>query len=355
MALASLCLAMPVRAQEDVTPAQVSLGPGVPAKPLKRVTPRLPDELVQKGYEGWVVVSFVVKADGSVGDIIVEDSTSPVLDDLTVRAVSKWTYEPATAQGVPVDQSSTGVFVLFGHDPPRPRSRAFVNAYNEITAQIREGKLDAAQRRVSELQSVDLALRERVYVSWLDAVLRQQRGEAARELRSLQRATINQGKFLDEASHASALASMFRLRIEGNELHRALETFKALSKIQTPSEALAGVAQRARDIIAGDTAIGRSGSIPTQSEIEANEARRVWSHVLVRREIAFNDVVGKLETIDFRCNRYRATDSITDEKAWKIPPSWGNCAVYVYGTPGTTFTLVEYPEEKATKSALPQE
>jgi len=339
---------MPLHAQEDGSPPEVSLGQGSPAKALKRPLPRVPAEY--GGYEGWVVVSFVVKTDGSVADVIVEDSTAREFEELVLPAVQKWKYEPATIGGRPVEQSVTGVPLLFTLDRPRGLSRQFIQLYQEQRRKLEADEIEAAQRRIAELtQSADISLRERAYVAVLDAALRQKKGEEARELRSLERATIDGGSQLEKDAYAAALTSMFRLRIQREELARALATFEDLAKLQTPSGALVSLAQRARAFISSDVVIGRKGRIATQSEIEADDASRTWSHALVRREIAFQGVQGSLETIDFRCSGHRVTDAITEEKAWKIPSSWGPCVVYVSGQPGTTFTLVEYPAESPTR------
>jgi hypothetical protein len=30
------------------------------------------------------------------------------------------------------------------------------------------------------------------------------------------------------------------------------------------------------------------------------------------------------------------------DRAWRIPPEWGDCSIYVFGEPGSTFQLLEY-------------
>lgn len=317
---------------------------GTTAQPLKRPKPRFPDEYLRSGYEGWVSVSFVVKVDGTVDDLMVEDSTSNLFEPLALDAVKKWTYRPATLEGQPVEQAYTANVIVFAVEPIRGPSRPFVQTYQDVRALLVEGNVDAAQRRIAELsQSDGLNLRERSYVFAMDAALRQRKGEEGRQLRSLQRATIQRGRFLDPEAYASALSSLFVLRMNRQEIRRALEVFAELQRVTTPSPTLVDVANGARGRVKSGAAIGRPGRIPTPAEIEASEADRVWSHSPIRSELGFQDIAGgTLRTIDFRCSRHRLTDSIEAQKAWKIPRSWGGCVVFVYGTPGTTFTLVEY-------------
>lgn len=65
-----------------------------------------PEEAGQNGIQGRVLVSFTVKADGSVADVHVIKSIDPALDAEAVRVVSsspKWT--PGRSDGKPVDVS----------------------------------------------------------------------------------------------------------------------------------------------------------------------------------------------------------------------------------------------------------
>ena len=59
-----------------------------------------PKEAQEKSIEGRVLVSFVVKKDGSIGDVTVERSVDPILDAEAVRVVKSmpnWT--PAQLNG----------------------------------------------------------------------------------------------------------------------------------------------------------------------------------------------------------------------------------------------------------------
>ena len=341
-----VCVASAALAEEEPSAVGSGLAQGSPAVPLERAPPEYPKPLLRKGLEGWVVLSFLVNPDGSVSDVIVEDSTSTLFEEPARAAVRSWTYTPAKLGGEPVAQAHTSVVIAFQVQDARP-SKRFVKRYREIQAHFSEGDLAAAERTILALgQSDQLNIRERAYLAMADAELRGQRGEDDRQLTSLLRATVLQGKFLGPETYASALRSLYVLHLQRQEIARALGVFLTLRGLEeTPADPLVRAAERARDLAAGDKPLGRMGRIATQSEIQASGAPRVWSHQLMRRELSFRDVAkGSLESLDFRCRYHRATDEITTEKTWRIPASWGGCTVYVYGTPGTTFTLVEYPD-----------
>jgi len=75
-----------------------------------------------------------------------------------------------------------------------------------------------------------------------------------------------------------------------------------------------------------------------------------WGYKLLRREFAFDEINGKLERLELRCDWKHFSDEISQDVAWQIPESWGKCQLYVYGNIGTTFTFLEYPEEAEGQS-----
>ncbi len=61
--------------------------------------PRYPDEAKRSGVEGEVVVEFSVNESGRVFNPRVVSSTSPMFEEPTLAAVSKWRFEPGRRDG----------------------------------------------------------------------------------------------------------------------------------------------------------------------------------------------------------------------------------------------------------------
>ena len=73
--------------------------------PQVRIEPDYPQQLRDRGIEGWVTFRFTVTRDGRVKGIeIVDSQPERVWDSATIRAVSNWRYQPALKDGVPVEQ-----------------------------------------------------------------------------------------------------------------------------------------------------------------------------------------------------------------------------------------------------------
>jgi len=94
-------VATSVSAQQDV----FTIGNGVTSPVVTKVAkPQYPDAARAAGIEGEVVLSAVILADGSVGDVTVTKSldTTYGLDDEAVSAIRQCEYKPGTKDGKPV-------------------------------------------------------------------------------------------------------------------------------------------------------------------------------------------------------------------------------------------------------------
>ena len=77
--------------------------PGVkPPRAVYRPGPEYDDKDRKKKVTGTVVLSLVVTKDGRAADIKVVQSLNDGLDRQAIKAVSRWTFEPASRDGKPV-------------------------------------------------------------------------------------------------------------------------------------------------------------------------------------------------------------------------------------------------------------
>ncbi|HWC65209.1 MAG TPA: TonB family protein [Thermoanaerobaculia bacterium] len=80
--------------------APLRVGGDVKAPVLKeRVEPVYPEPARKARMQGVVILEAIITADGTVSDVKVLKSVNPLLDAAAERAVSKWTYRPATLGG----------------------------------------------------------------------------------------------------------------------------------------------------------------------------------------------------------------------------------------------------------------
>src|SRR4051794_5586139 len=73
-------------------------------QPTRQVKAQYTAEAMRQMIEGDVLLSVVVKADGSVGAVDVKESLDSVygLDESAVKAMKEWAFKPGTKDGRPV-------------------------------------------------------------------------------------------------------------------------------------------------------------------------------------------------------------------------------------------------------------
>jgi TonB family protein len=75
---------------------------------LEYVAPKFPASTRNRNMSGWVELEFTVKADGSIGDIVVTNSNPrKTFDSAAVNAVRAWRYKPVIRDGSAVDQRAS--------------------------------------------------------------------------------------------------------------------------------------------------------------------------------------------------------------------------------------------------------
>jgi protein TonB len=88
-------------------PEETEAGPQLVQESV--VLPVYPEEARDAGVQGRVLLEVLIKADGSVTDVVVKEGVAghPELDRSAVDAVAQWKFQPATIDGNPVDSSVT--------------------------------------------------------------------------------------------------------------------------------------------------------------------------------------------------------------------------------------------------------
>ena len=82
--------------------------------PVVRVEPIYPLRARSRGIEGWVEVEFAIDKDGSViNPVIVDSEPSSIFNHTTLKAVSRWRYQPQIIDNTAVVRSGVRVIIEF--------------------------------------------------------------------------------------------------------------------------------------------------------------------------------------------------------------------------------------------------
>ena len=86
----------------ETSPVQLEVFTG--PKPKERPSPTYPRREQREGKEGWVQVNFMISPEGKTYEVAVTHSSgSESFERAAVRTVSKWSFDPATMNGQPID------------------------------------------------------------------------------------------------------------------------------------------------------------------------------------------------------------------------------------------------------------
>lgn len=311
-----------------------------PAVAIYKPDPKYPGKASKKGHEGWVLLSYVIEADGSVEKAIVEDSnTSEILEEDAVNLVKQYKYKPATMDGKPVQQNNSKALFSYRFDPPSKAARAkFASYYKRTSNLLKKGKYEKAKERMAVLERMENRnLYEDGYYWVLKSRIYESEQQPQEALRSLRRATISGSDYLPETTYIYSMAKLYSMQVKTAQYRSALYTLRKLKKIPNASKMVNKLKQSEQDIIAlinSDRLFYAPGVV---------SKRGLWSYDLARNKFSIADINGKLEKLTIFCSNRVIESPITGKEAWKIPASFGNCDVHVHGEAGATFKLYEYP------------
>jgi len=320
---------------------------GVFAKPIKRPAPLYPRQELGDGQQGWVQLSYVITAGGDIVDPVVENSSgSEAFEKAALRTVDHWSYEPATWDGVPVQQCETKVIITFAMEGAGTGvTKNFQKRYKKISKATDEGKLAEAQVMIDDmLDDLKLSLSETAWLWALRARIAGLVGDKDAQLVALRRATENNGRWVDEKLYPNLLLAETVLEIESGNFSEALGSHEKLveAKNDLPLlEQLNPYVNTVRELVASKNVL----SVPARigQEIDCTDCATNWNYEPLRRRVSIAEVKGALRDIEFRCSWQRVVDKALEGRTWELPEDWGDCSIIVFGETGTTFNLLELP------------
>jgi protein TonB len=90
-------------AEQKVAIAGSAEDPIAAPEVVSKFDPAYPGDLRRDGVEGTVILTAIIRADGSVGEIAVAKSLNPRLDQSAANAFSRWLFRPALKNGRAID------------------------------------------------------------------------------------------------------------------------------------------------------------------------------------------------------------------------------------------------------------
>lgn len=310
-----------------------------PAKRMGSPLTFYPDKAAYEYVEAFVRVRYIVGADGNVRDVALLNLIGPqVFADIVERRIKDLTFQPATLNGQPVEQSLLMQYI-FRVPFYTPGARGeIVTAYSEASVLLKAGKMPEAEAKLTAALALPrLNFYERGMLAVLMATIAEERKDFL-EIRDL--VTVPT-QFYSQELPPAALKILLRFRIEAalntGDMAEALQALAQLKsqKPFDPNDPFVNLVEQKRTEFNAQETIAVMGKIPDAGNGDE------FSMTLYRRHFGFKVLSGTLDKFDVSCRQQTIESKITDVAEWHIPTDWDQCRLFVHGSPGATFQVLE--------------
>jgi len=328
---------------EDEGPGTVSTG--TEAIRNNAVAPVYPERALSQGVEGWVLASYVVNADGTTSDIIILDSSvGGYFEQAVVEAVERFEYTPATFNGRPAAQAkNTNLFTFWIKDGGK-LSRRYRRAYEQTMEDIENRDYESALERIEDLDEREARVfGDQFILDLLKGEYWRDQADYPKALHHYRRALL----VLDNLGWKEFQTDTFRIVImlsaHLKNFGLAFETYDKLMALQpdlAPDDPVVILISRTRALVDSNSPFAVSGIINQPCDY-CETVVPSWHYVLMRNEFTIREVEGELTDLKLLCGYHYVSMPYQPETKWRVNQDWGACQLYVIGTEGTKFQLIE--------------
>jgi TonB family protein len=302
-----------------------------------------PAKQANRGIEGWARVCVTVGVDGSVSNPRVLDaSPGPEFAEAGRKAALGWEFEPARMGEEVVEEHGSCAVQYFTLDVPSDAGSGKRIEEASALLSAEEPDPEAASALLADLvEEGPLSLRQAAALQLVEFRIAASREDFDAALEAIERATVERGRFLEENQVIGSLSARFSGLMNARRYREALELFDGFESMVGGAKPMLVHGEAAAQIRNLRTS-GASFPVPARLEAVPGGDAAVWRHIPLRRELGVRKLDGSVDAIEILCERRKLRVDYAEAVSWKIPESWGDCAIWAEGKDGTTFELIEY-------------
>lgn len=323
---------------------------------IQRELPGNPRTRLRKTQEAWVLMSFVVTADGRAVDPIIVNSSGGGPFEAEVRAVTeRWRFQP-TASGaeLPLNFSETR-FTIRGKG--KGTTRKFARYARHIMTNLHKERPEAARGVADEAVRIGGWNLYESTILWLMlGRVEGAEGDDVEKLEMYRRGlAVSDNRSLQSNARVDLLEDIFELQEQFGQYAAALQTLETLSGVRGSKDAVSRLSPQAADLLIAlenDTVVAAKAALMNPCDCE--EGSPLWSYSPLRRAFSFANVEGNVERFEARCERHRISDTVSAKRKWTLDDDWGQCQVFVFGDDHATFDFLGHLPDNGEKSASDQ-
>lgn len=310
---------------------------------LEVTGPSYPQSEGRKGVEGWVVVNFMVSAEGNIFEPSIVGSTgSKKFEDNALKALEGGKYKPASLDGKPVEGSSYIRFQYSLENKWVGARNRFVNRHKRFVKAIRDNDKKNAKKFIDRYRDEsDLNNYERAYLNFDRASYAKLYGTKLEEMRYLNTALLFEGDYDDDSRFLppelilSVRRQLYMAQTETNYFYDAMRSYylirnkhgeEAVSDFQAAHEKM-------QEILKSNIRYG----IPARTN-----GNGLWTINLFKSNFSINSKDSIINELKLRCEKKFVFFAFKEGDKHEIPKSWGACNLQVLGAADSEFDLVQY-------------
>jgi hypothetical protein len=307
-----------------------------PPSPVTQGQPDTARNIVGIPVEGWAIVRYSVLQDGRTSHVRVVESVPPSLDiDGIAEAAQGWTFQAATSDGAAIDWHNGESIVAFGatDSTVTEPSPEFLSAYDAIVGMIDTDRFTEALEASSALLNEQATSRIELGLAMAQLASINILGDNPhRALRYLRLATDRRVPSLPLQDLFPALQLKLRVETELGRWREALITYDWIAAGLDPDAPNPFI----------DVANMLQGQWDNAEflEISAFIGDTPWRYDIGRRYFYVDKVNGAIDSIDVECDTRRLTIDFQADADYQLPEAFGDCTLFVNGTPGTSFSYI---------------
>lgn len=313
-------------------PLEVFQGPQIKTMPL----PRYPMAELNAGVEGWVDINFMVSPEGKPYELTVRSSSgiNKGLEKSVLRAAEKWTFEPATLDGNPIDSSSMQKITFKISDLSNGAGRDFVRGHKDLLAAITANDQSAANAAFKKMQVKNLY--EDAYYGLSQFLYAEKWGNIEQQLSGVRRAVAGEqvATYLPKKVFSNVLLQQFRLELETQDFGSLLQTWETMEKGAVDNSTL----DKLRPTVAKVKLLkadSRAYKVPGRLR------DGYWNYYLFKNTFRIDVLKGRVSQVKLRCDKKYVFFQFDPNRDYLVSDKFGKCIIEVLGDADTQFELMQ--------------
>lgn len=322
--------------------AQAKTNVFVESELISHELPDYPYSQRRENSSGAVQLIFMVNKEGKPFEIMVANSSLNAFTVVTVPALKKYRYEPATLNGKPVESRQT-LRVKFRIDKQKQGASAdFTRYYKKLKTEL-ERENPENKRATKFIRKMEKASVKNLYaltysgLAWLEYSMHfgtaDDKIDALKDIVLFDIEEEKEHKVLSKAASISVMGNLLELLINTGRYGEALSYYKRLQpKSEKISTTFSDAITQIKNIQTSDASFIREITINNDGFVQLN---------LFKRSFQIEPIQGKIDTLKFRCDTKYFEVAFSVDASYQIPESWGQCNLQVLGPPGTSAKLLQ--------------